>query len=147
MNRTTSLTPVFVEFIPDRLEAGILYVSQRYQTAVHMCCCGCGLEVVTPLNEAKWRLTETNGKLSIHPSIGNWSYPCQSHYWIEDNHVIWDHAFSAVEIAAVKRRDRMDVEATSRTDLGGTRTLRRRLAAVGRAVWNFVVNRLKKNGG
>ena len=27
-------------------------------TAPHFCCCGCGCEVVTPLNPAKWRLAE-----------------------------------------------------------------------------------------
>ena len=28
--------------------------------------------------------------ISLNPSIGNWSYPCRSHYWIKGNRVVWD---------------------------------------------------------
>jgi hypothetical protein len=41
-----TVKPQFVEFIPDKLEDGILYVSMHYATAVHLCLCGCGKEVV-----------------------------------------------------------------------------------------------------
>lgn len=75
MTRTGQLIPEFVEFIPERLAPEVLYISKRYSTASHLCCCGCGLEVVTPLNPAKWRLIENNGTVSLHPSIGNWSFP------------------------------------------------------------------------
>ncbi|PZV33546.1 DUF6527 family protein [Mesorhizobium kowhaii] len=52
------LQPRFVDYIPDDVEAGVLYVSQRFSTAAHLCCCGCGREVVTPLNPAKWSTVE-----------------------------------------------------------------------------------------
>ena len=39
----------FVEFIPDELEHGIIYISIRFATASHLCCCGCGNKVVTPI--------------------------------------------------------------------------------------------------
>ncbi|MBX9845951.1 MAG: hypothetical protein K2Z80_29520 [Xanthobacteraceae bacterium] len=110
MTRITVIRPQFVEFVPDLLEAGVLYISRRYATAAHLCCCGCGIEVVTPLNPAKWRLTESNGRVSLSPSVGNWSQPCQSHYWITGNQVKWAGAMSAEMIAAVKRRDRSDAE-------------------------------------
>ena len=77
MNRLSQIQPKFVEFIPEHLDVGILYVSRRYSTAAHLCCCGCGLEVVTPLNPAKWRLTEHARAVSLAPSIGSWSFPCQ----------------------------------------------------------------------
>lgn len=111
MKRIDRLRPEFVEYIPERLDEGVLYISRRYSTATHLCCCGCGHEVVTPLNPAKWRLAEKNGSVSLSPSIGNWSFPCQSHYWIEGSRVRWARAMAPEMIAAVKARDRRDVEA------------------------------------
>lgn len=110
MRRLARVHHEFVDFIPERLEAGVLYISRRYRTASHLCCCGCGLEVVTPLNEAKWRVSERDGEVWLRPSIGNWSFPCQSHYWIEGGRVRWDGTMSASAIAAVRRRDRRDAE-------------------------------------
>ncbi len=109
MNRVVRIAPKFVDIIPEQLEEGILYVSRRYATASHLCCCGCGLEVVTPINPAKWRLVERADTVSLWPSIGNWSFPCQSHYYIERNGVRWAGSFSPKMIAAVKARDRLDV--------------------------------------
>ncbi|UIK04772.1 DUF6527 family protein [Neorhizobium galegae] len=110
MTRIDQIRPEFVEFIPEDLSSGVLYVSKRYSTASHLCCCGCGLEVVTPLNPAKWRLVESGHSASLSPSVGNWSFPCRSHYWITGNQVRWAAAMSAKKIAAVKARDRRDVE-------------------------------------
>ena len=79
----------FVEFIPERLENGVLYISQKYKTAAHKCCCGCGEEVITPLNPTDWKLT-VDGKLgTLYPSIGNWGFACRSHYWIRKGLVVW----------------------------------------------------------
>src|SRR5215813_9009199 len=110
MSRQTHLQAEFVEFIPDRLEPGNLYISRQYSTAVHLCCCGCGLEVVTPLNPAKWRLMESKGSVSLYPSIGNWSFPCQSHYWITKGRVEWAGTLSPERIAAIRSRDQRDAE-------------------------------------
>ena len=79
----------FVEFIPDQLEDGILYVSITYATVLHKCACGCGNEVVTPLSPSDWQLTFNGEAISLFPSIGNWSFPCRSHYWIRKNEVVW----------------------------------------------------------
>ena len=111
MSRINKLQPVFVDFIPEILEEGFIYISKRYFTAAHLCCCGCGLEVITPLNPAKWQLTEKNGVVSLYPSIGNWSFPCQSHYWIRNNGIDWAGAMSPEMIKAVKLRDQKDLEA------------------------------------
>jgi hypothetical protein len=89
MNQCTSMKHEHVEYIPEDLQPGMLYISERYATASHLCCCGCRQTVVTPLNPAKWRLTERGGKISLSPSIGNWSFACQSHYWIEGDRVRW----------------------------------------------------------
>ena len=108
MTGASHLRPEFVEFIPDRLDPGVLYISRRYATASHLCRCGCEREVVTPLNPAKWRITERAGKVSLAPSVGNWSFPCQSHYWISADRVQWAPAMAPKAIQAVQARDRRD---------------------------------------
>ena len=116
MTSRDALRSEFVQFIPDRMDEGVLYISRRYRTASHLCCCGCGLEVVTPLNPAKWALTEhPNGGVSLMPSIGNWSFPCESHYFIKNNRISWAGAFTPAQIAAVQRRDQHAVDTLSTT--------------------------------
>jgi hypothetical protein len=87
--RQATITPKFVEFIPDQLQEGILYISEKYGTVVHKCCCGCGAEVVTPLTPVDWQLKKDRKTVTLFPSIGNWNFPCQSHYWIRRNNVEW----------------------------------------------------------
>ena len=79
----------FVEFIPDDLQERTLYISITYCTAVHKCCCGCGREVVTPLSPTSWQLIFDGKTVSLYPSIGSWSLPCESHYLITKNKVVW----------------------------------------------------------
>lgn len=111
MNRTDSFQPRFVEFIPRELEAGVLYISERFKTASHLCACGCGERVVTPLTPVDWRLLVADGKVSLHPSIGNWNYACKSHYWIKNSEVIWGGPLSDRQIAKVQRKDLADKQA------------------------------------
>lgn len=77
----------FVEFIPDILEEGVLYISIDYCTAVHKCICGCGNEVVTPISPTDWELRFDGKTVSLSPSIGNWSFECKSHYFITRNKI------------------------------------------------------------
>lgn len=44
MNRLSYIVPVFVEFIPENLDYGKIYISDTYRTATHLCACGCGIE-------------------------------------------------------------------------------------------------------
>lgn len=83
------LNPVFVEFIPKELEEGVLYISIRFRTAVHKCACGCGNKTVTRFSPTDWKLIFNGKTVSLFPSIGNWGFPCQSHYWIRENNVEW----------------------------------------------------------
>lgn len=77
----------FVEFIPEILEDGVLYVSMEYCTAIHKCVCGCGNKVVTPISPTGWQLEFDGKSISLSPSIGNWNFDCQSHYWIKKNEI------------------------------------------------------------
>jgi len=111
MSRLKSLKPEFVEFIPGEPKPGVLYISEKYKTATHLCCCGCGSKVVTPLKTAGWRLTTERRGVTLYPSIGNWSFPCQSHYWIRGSKVEWAERMTREEINVVRERDRRDREA------------------------------------
>ena len=88
----------FAEFIPDELKERTLYISVIYCTAVHKCCCGCGREVVTPLSPTGWQLTFDGKTVSLYPSIGSWSLPCQSHYFITNNKVVWAQKWTKKQI-------------------------------------------------
>lgn len=102
------LAHTFVDRFPDQLEPGTVYVSIPYATVAHLCCCGCGNEAVTPLGRAEWKLTFDGESISLHPSIGNWSFPCRSHYWIRNNTVHWARRWSDKQIAANRGRGAVD---------------------------------------
>jgi len=84
-----TLVHKFVRSVPETLDEGVIYVSIDYATAIHKCCCGCGNEVVTPISPKDWKLIFDGETISLEPSIGNWSYKCQSHYFITRNRVEW----------------------------------------------------------
>ena len=109
--RCTTIIPEFVESAPQDLQDGVIYISDRFRTALHKCCCGCGREVVTPLNPAGWSYYRDGRSITLKPSIGNWSFPCKSHYLIIRNQVVWAETMSAQQIARVKARDACDQEA------------------------------------
>lgn len=96
-----------MEFIPDVLDDGVIYVSLTYGTVSHCCCCGCGREVVTPLTPTDWRLIFDGETVSLYPSVGNWDFPCRSHYWIRRNRVEWAEDWSDWQVDAATAKDRM----------------------------------------
>jgi hypothetical protein len=104
------IQPEFVEFIPRQLDEGVLYISERFQTASHKCACGCGEKVVTPLSPVEWRLSRDGPVVSLHPSIGNWNYACRSHYFIRNNRIHWAGQMSNKDISRVQAKDRADKE-------------------------------------
>jgi hypothetical protein len=96
----------FVEYIPDEIGDGTLYISLAYRTVIHKCFCGCGMEVVTPLSPTDWRITFDGETISLYPSIGNWSYPCRSHYSLKSSEIIWANSWSTGRIQAARVRDK-----------------------------------------
>lgn len=105
MKKTLSLKHKFVRCIPDQLEIGTVYISLEFATAAHLCCCGCGNEVITPLSPTDWRIIFNGESVSLEPSVGNWNFPCQSHYWIRHNKVAWANHWSLQDITANRRKD------------------------------------------
>ena len=106
MNKIIAIQPEFVERIPKVMSDGVIYVSEKYSTAAHNCCCGCGVKIMTPLKPGKWRLVNSAGAVSLYPSVGNWSAACKSHYWIKRNQIEWESSYSPREIAANRARDK-----------------------------------------
>jgi Family of unknown function (DUF6527) len=105
MTQEIVLKHEFVEFIPEHLKESTIYVSIRFATASHLCCCGCGSKVVTPLRPTDWKLIFDGKTISLDPSIGNWSFACQSHYWIRNNTVLWAATWSKDKIDAARAHD------------------------------------------
>src|SRR5215208_1832321 len=94
-----------VHYMPKELEPGVLYVSEKFGTAAHLCACGCNSKVRTPLGLTEWTLEETDSGPSLWPSIGNWQLPCQSHYWISRGEVIWSNKWTPQQITAGRRME------------------------------------------
>lgn len=80
---------VYMDRIPTDIEQGKLYVSRECKVAIHLCACGCGEKVVTPIDEQGWRFSDNKGKASLSPSIGNFEFPCKSHYFVRDGKIVW----------------------------------------------------------
>tara|TARA_R100000027_G_scaffold61606_1_gene53112 strand:+ start:5897 stop:6316 length:420 start_codon:yes stop_codon:yes gene_type:complete len=108
MNQT-SFQNKFVDQIPEELEEGILYISLPFSTSIHLCACGCGQEVVTPLSVNDWVIVLDGENVSLYPSIGNWSFPCRSHYWIRHGRVISAESWTEAQIS----RNRMEGDSFS----------------------------------
>lgn len=96
----------FVKSIPEEIENMTLYVSMEYGTAIHKCVCGCGNEVTTPFSPTDWELTYNGEAISLSPSIGNWGFECQSHYWIVENKIIHASKWSKHEIDYNRKADK-----------------------------------------
>lgn len=90
--KKVTIEPVFVEeSIPenDKLEEGKIYISEKYSVAVHLCLCGCKKLTVMTLKSVGgseyWNLIKSEKGISFTPSIGNYNFPCRSHYIITNN--------------------------------------------------------------
>jgi hypothetical protein len=102
----TALKHNFVESFPECLQPGVLYISMEYASASHLCCCGCGEEVVTPFAPTEWKMAFDGESVSLWPSIGNWNLPCRSHYIIRDGRAIEASPWSDHQVSCEKDRDR-----------------------------------------
>jgi hypothetical protein len=101
----TTLALQHVKFLPKELSPGVLYVSNEYGVAGHLCACGCGNKVITPLGPTEWRVTESANGPTLWPSIGNWQQPCRSHYVITNGRIQWAGQWSEAEVQAGRRAE------------------------------------------
>ncbi len=89
----------YVDYMPKELRPKVLYVSREFGTAAHLCACGCGSKIRTPLGPTEWALEETSRGPSLRPSVGNWQQSCQSHYWIHQGEIKWADKWTPEQIA------------------------------------------------
>jgi hypothetical protein len=89
--KATELKPQYCDYIPDNPSEGVLYISTGFKVAVHLCACGCGGKTVTPIMPGEWTLTDGGGKITLRPSIGNFSgeSPYHAHYYVTENRIEW----------------------------------------------------------
>jgi Family of unknown function (DUF6527) len=95
-----------VRFMPKDLKPGVLYASEEFGAAAHLCACGCGAKIRTPLGPTDWTLEETESGPTLYPSVGNWQQACQSHYWISEGKVIWAGKWTDEQIETGRRREK-----------------------------------------
>lgn len=100
-----------VQYIPKTLEPGVLYVAADFDTAVHLCACGCGTKVTTPLGSTEWQVSDTAGGPTLVPSVGNWQLPCRSHYLITGGKTRWAGQWSEERIEAGRKAEQRRREA------------------------------------
>ena len=79
----------FVDSIPITLQDDVIYVCIKHKIVAHMCACGCGHRIDTPLDPNEWKLSYNGESISLWPSIGNWDIPCRSHYFITNNKALF----------------------------------------------------------
>ncbi len=70
------------------MEEHTLYVSMRFAILSHMCPCGCGRLVDVALSPETRSIYFDGKYLTLEPSIGV-TFPCNSHYSIICNEVVW----------------------------------------------------------
>lgn len=100
-----------VQYMPKELEPGVLYVSREFSTAAHLCACGCGTKIRTPLGPTEWSVEATKAVPTMRPSIGNWQQPCKSHYVIWNGEVRWAGQWTASQIAAGRANEQQRLKA------------------------------------
>lgn len=105
MTKTTRLALLRVYYMPKEMEQGILYVSDEFDVAGHLCACGCRNKVMTPLGPTEWTFTDTARGPSLKPSIGSWQLPCKSHYWIDGGRIEWSRAWSPEMVERGRRAE------------------------------------------
>lgn len=129
-----------VHFMPKELEPGVLYVSEEFGAVAHLCACGCGSKIRTPLGPTEWAFQDSIEGPTLRPSIGNWQLPCRSHYWILRGKVVWAVAWTPEKIAEGRRRE----EARRRAHYGELE--RHRIGTLER-VWLWLKNVWAKLNG
>lgn len=103
--KTKHFSPQHVHYMPKELEGGILYVSYEFGTAAHLCACGCGAKIRTPLGPTDWKVQETPKGPTLRPSVGNWQQECKSHYLITKGEVHWAGRWSDEKIVAGRQAE------------------------------------------
>ncbi len=80
---------LYVDTLPLKkdMEEGIVYVSERTWQSSHLCACGCGDEILTPLVRGGWKhVVNEKDEITLFPSVTSES--CDSTYSINQGYAI-----------------------------------------------------------
>lgn len=102
---SNNLQHKFVQTIPEHIESGVLYISTEFRMSSHKCGCGCGERIDILFSPTDWELIFNGETVSIYPSIGNWNYKCQSHYYITENKFVFAPKWTKKQISDGRKRD------------------------------------------
>lgn len=140
--KKATIAYAFVDAIPEVLEEHTLYIAMDFATAAHKCVCGCGQEVITPLSPTDWRISYDGVSVTLSPSIGNWSFSCQSHYWIVHNEIRWAPQWTPEQIAAGRVVDRRAKQSRHRTKAEANHQHQTEMEPVGllSRIWRWLSN-------
>jgi hypothetical protein len=119
-----------VQYMPKALEPGVLYYAEEYGAAAHLCACGCGTKIRTPIGPTEWHLEDRPRGVSLSPSVGNWQHPCKSHYSIKDGEIRRAGQWTDQEIEAGRAR-----EAERRAEYYSTKGTLKRKRGIFRRLW------------
>ena len=120
-----------VHYMPKTLKPNVLYISEEFGAVAHLCACGCGAKIRTPLGPTEWTLEETESGPTLTPSVGNWQQACQSHYLICRGEVRWCKKWTPDQIA----RGRHNEEERRRKYYDA---LERRRGGILQKIWHWV---------
>ena len=93
-----------VHRVPEDLCPGVLYACFDCNVIAHLCACGCKEKVILPIDPDFWSVRYDGETVSLAPSIGNFQFPCKSHYWIKENKVIWADVCTPVSNGGKKQK-------------------------------------------
>jgi len=105
MQKLTRIKLLKVHYVPKTLEPGVLYVSDEFGAALHLCACGCGTKVSTPVGPTDWAVEETPAGPTLMPSVGNWQFPCKSHYFIREGRIVWAGSWTPEQITLGRKAE------------------------------------------
>ena len=78
--------------LPEKIEEGVLYISNQFGVSCHLCPCGCCTEINIPLRPTwhhGWNILREYDKVTLSPSLLNTSCPNKAHYFIVKNEIHW----------------------------------------------------------
>ena len=100
-----------VHYMPQDLDLGVLYYAEEFDAAAHLCACGCGEKIRTPIGPTEWSIEETDDGPTLRPSVGNWQRPCRSHYLITRGSIERSNMWTPEQIEAGRRHEHQRREA------------------------------------